>query len=280
MATIKLKAAQAVELLAKMGVTAELVADDATDADFNIDTALQAIDANREPIISQKIKPALNDELHGSITAKVSHSARKAISELTGIAVKDLEGKDVAEALKLGFTHFSKTTGGDKEAVMQQLQDVMAAHTKELETERNARKGDKDTYDRELARFGVSNALGHIYASAKQLGDKANKAVLQDDFHGYLDRTYVTRLADDKKTILLYDMKDPSKLALNESNTQTLNIADLHKKFHSERGQWHEDNRSEKAKDHLSQVKPHAVKADNGQILSSREQQIATFADL
>lgn len=280
MAQRKLTLKQAQEFLNKLGADVELVADDATDIEYNEDELYGVIDSAREPIISQKLRGTLEADLNKSISGKISAATRKSLIDATGVPSADIEGKDTKEATKIAVAFYAKSLGTDKETAASQLQEVMANHAKEVQRLTGERETEKQQYQRQIASFGINQVLGGLYSTAKGIDPKANKAILQEDFKNYLERTYELRLSEDQKSILLYDKNNPEKLALNEAGTQVVQLSDIQKKYHVERGQWNEDNRQVNPADKQINVKPFPVKTTDGKVLTTGNQVDAQMREM
>lgn len=255
MAQHKFTLKELLELNKHLGVDVEIVEDEAQsdfkrqDEPITIDALLTAIDTGREPIISNKIKGSIEGELNRSISGKVSAAVKKTLIEATGISKDKIEGKDTKEAVQIAISHYAEALGTDKKSAADQLKEVMEAHAKELDAEREGRKTDKGDFESKLSQHDKNNILSSYYGGAKGIDPKANKSVLQEDFLLWLERSYNVKVNEDKKGFTLYDKANPEKVALNQSNTQVVNWQDVAKDYHTSRGQWHEDSRRDNPAD-------------------------------
>lgn len=253
------------------GEDVEVVADDSTESEHDADAIINLVDVKRSPIIEQKLRTTLEADVNKHVNGKNMSALRKVLAEMTGVPAADIEGKDAKEATKIAFAHYGKSLGGDKEGLEQQLREVMEKHSQELEKERKGRTEDKANFDKQIARYGINNILAEMYANAKGISEKANKQILQADFLNHLERNYTLKLSEDGKTLKLYEIADPTKVALNKAGTNELVLADEMKQYHVDRLQWHEDNRDVNP----AKVVPHAPNQPirNGQQVFTTEQQ-------
>lgn len=283
---MKLTAKQALDLLKATGLNSVELVDDEAQSDYittkdntdpdkvvSHDGLIRTIDAAREPIILQKVLPGKETEINGKVAGKINNAIRTQLHELTGIPKADLEGKDSKEAATLAFAHWSKTSGGDKEAFAQQLKDVMTAHATEkqtlLETEGNKFKELESKYIRKQTMDNLMN----VYNEAKGINPKANKAILANDFLTNLENEAIVKYNETSKEFELYDKANPSVRLLDASKNSFLKINDKVKEYHSARDQWNEDNRAISAEEEMK--KRNANQQDqftkDGQVLSKRD---------
>lgn len=276
----KLTKEQALELLSVVMPGAELAGDNEPGDPITQDEFLQLIDAAREPVISQKVLAAKNDELHKDITKKVNYSMRKALADATGVPVSEIDGKDVAEALKIGLDKYGKTLGTDKEAFTQQLNEVLESHKLEKASILKAESEKYNALESKYTRKATLDSLLAEYDKAKGIKPTANKKILAEDFLSALEREAIVKVSE-KGEIELYDRNKPEIRLLNSSNNGFQNVADRIKEYHSLRDQWHEDTRQENLHEHMKHRGPD-VKTDpilqDGKVVSPLEQQLASIS--
>lgn len=261
-------AKQIIALLHSLGLAdVEIVEEDKADAAYDQDADIKEIDGSREPIISQKIKGALEQDVHKSVSGKTLSAHRAALVEATGISadlIKDLNGK---EATKAALAHYAKTLGVDKETAATQLQEVMGNHTKEIERVKGEKDKEIETLRVELSSFGINNVLAGMYSDTTKFPKGVKPEILQGDFYSDLQRRFDIKLNADKKGITLYK-KGTNEIALNAQGTLPIDLAAEQKNFHMERGQWNEDNRGQNPADTLKDKHTAPVKVGN-EVLSA-----------
>lgn len=280
MAKQKVTQKQLLEFLAQHGLAdVEVVADDATDTSFNGDELLSMLDASREPIISQKVISAKQAELNKAAAGKMHNAYRKALNATFGIDISAIDGKEASEAVSLALEHFKSTLGDSDKASSEQMQKIMAAHAEEIKAEREARAAEKNSYEDKIAKFGINKVLSNMYASASKIPSTLKKDVLQEDFLNYIDGKYKLSVSEDGNSIHLFDKANPTQRVLTANNGQFLDINDVHKEYHTVRGQWHEDARGiNPAKASAAPpVNNFPIKGAGGNIVSETEQKVAAM---
>jgi len=273
MAQRKLTAKQLQQAYSKLtGEDVDLVADDNAETAYNEDEILSLVDANRSPIIEQKLRGVLEGEINGKVSGKITAAHKKTLIELTGIPAAEIEGKDGKEATRLAVQHYAKSLGTDKDTAAQQLQEVMSNHAKELEAVKGTLTAKEQEFQQKIASFGIKNVLGQLYANAKGIDPKAKKDILQSDFEQYLHGNFTVKLTEDGKDIVLYEKNNPNNLALNDARSQQVKLADIQKQYHVDRMQWNEDNRAVNPAEAIAKPKDHFVKGADGNMMSPNQQ--------
>jgi len=273
MAQRKLKLAEVLKSYTLLtGEDVEVVADEATDSAFVEDEILSLADANREPIISQKIKGTLESDINKNVLGKVSNAVKKELIATTGVPESEIKDKTYNEAVKISVAHYAKSLGTDKESAAEQLKTVMAAHELELKNRDTTYATKESEWQRKIDRYGIDAVMSQLYAGAKEIDTKADKAVLQSDFTEYLEKNYGLKVSADGKSIDLMDRADGTKLAMNKAGTQALKLSEVQKEYHKARNQWNENPANVNPADTLkSNVKDHFVKQGD-KVLSPNQQ--------
>lgn len=121
---MKLTAAQAQELVRKLGVAdAEIVADDAADAGFDLDSAIQAIDESRiafhRPSIEQDVRAAADSAASG----KLGGILRRSIAKRTGLSPSELEKIDkLDDVIEHALGKYKENLSGDTKTMQEAIE--------------------------------------------------------------------------------------------------------------------------------------------------------------
>lgn len=261
---IKLTLAEALSLLAKVGVQAVEIVDKAEDSDFvttkdsdkpvNNDTLLMAVDASREAIIAPKVIQAKTGEIHASVTGRINGALRSQLSQKTGIPTADLKDLDSTEAIGKAYDYMMSKVGGDKETLIAERDSLMQAHSKALKDNDTKWEGKVNEVTGKLTNKEIIAKLVKDHNEAKGLPITANRAALAATFKNYLDGKAIVKYNEAKDEIELYDKANPDlRLYTNESKTTYLQPSDDIKSYYTNLGIWNEDNRGVKPADVMQQ---------------------------
>lgn len=235
---------QVISLLEAVGVTHVEVVDDEKDSDFNMDTALTAVDTTREAIIGPRLVAAKEAEILSGVSGKVNGSIRAEVARLTGVATKELDGLDTKEIVKKGLEHYAVTLGKGKEELRAELENMMSTHNTATETLKAEYEGKLSAGEKKYQTREIVDALTEIHTAAKGLPKDANRRALAESFYTLLSNQYNIKYDEAKKEVVLYDKTNPDIRAYtNEQKNTFMTPADCMVSTYKNQGLWSEDNR-------------------------------------
>lgn len=257
---MKLTQQQLSELLKGIGLAdVELVEND-TDADFDKDAALSAIDSNRrkvlEPQIESEIRPAIEGATHGKWKA--------ALNRVTGVGHKKMEGIDnVDEIAKLAVGHKVESVAGTQEETTKRFEEMMKTHNEAIEAKDKEWSG---KYEELNNKYVSRDMLDFFKGKLKEapLPEKLDRDIAAKDLMNYLREKYHLSYDEAAKQVALMDKANPAIPALNEAKNAQIDILAEAKSFFEPRNNWVTDMRN---------VNPADAMANKGQKPVFQQQQ-------
>lgn len=231
---------QLLEFAQAAGVEAVEIVEDEAQSDFNMDTALQAVDSAREGIIRPRIETQLRDTIEKEISGLNGGKLDAWLVEHTGIKRADLKGLTDPQKVKAAKDFLVNQLEGDKQATqakIEELRSTMEAERLEavrsVEQERDQWKG--KYIDRDLLEALQTELKG------APLPEKLDRSIAAKDLKSHLSELYHIQYNEQTKAIELFDKANTTMPALNGS--QKVKIMDEAKAFFEPRNNWMTDMR-------------------------------------
>lgn len=234
MAKIKFTAAQALAFINKLGVDAEIVADDQADNDFNEEDAIKMVDESRGKIIKPDLEAALRTDLTTSIAGKHGGELRAHLRRLSNNVLKTSDLKDLKDEEAL--QKFLEVMVGQKDASLEDIRTQMKNALEEAEAEKTRLLSEKDTaYNALKTKYterDIDSLLEEELNNVPRTG--GNIKVQAQLAKTYLRGKYKDYFDENAKKIELRDLANPDKPALNGQVAVKLN--DVLTEFAKENG--------------------------------------------
>lgn len=237
----KLTTAQLTEFLQSIGLNDVQLVEDDTQADYNADSLLQAVDSSRRGIIEPQVIQSQKQSLYAQMKAAVEKDNIKFLSELSGLDKKNFDGKSHDEAVKAAIEHIKSNTASDADA-QKKIDEILASHAAEkqrLESEYTSK------YSELEGKYTKREILNHIvkaHKEAKGLPTNANIEKLAELFYEAKKSDVVMRINENGE-LALYDPKSPDTVMLNSTKTAHVGLKDLIQPHYEALGIWATDTR-------------------------------------
>lgn len=237
---MKLTQKQLTDLLASLGVKGVEVVDDETQSEFNADSFLTAIDANREPILQSKFRDGLTKEIQG----RQGGILRGLLTRATGMSRKELDDIEAdADAIKAAIDHQLKLVEGDKQQVKDQLDQVLANHAAEIqklaqEKDAEIAAANEKYIDRDVTEYYLDRLNG------LPISEKADKKFIAGLWKEAMKASHHVKYDEQKRGVSYYNKDKTDNLSLNESGTGPIDDTAILKDIATKIGAWETDTRN------------------------------------
>ena len=208
------------------------------DAEYNQDTALQAIDTHRTTFIKPRVVSELKDSIHGEQMAKLNKALRVKLASLTGAQMDQLETeKDTDKMLELSIGTLSenlkKDIGKDKQAWISERDELLKAHNANIQAKESEWIQKHSALEQQIQSQYVHAALAKLHKEAKGLPVAAVYA-------SPLDRTMETaRILAAPHQLEVHPREGLKEIS--HGHWEQLTRAEVEQKFPSEAAAWDED---------------------------------------
>lgn len=237
----KLTKDKLIAFLNSIGLKDVQLVDKEEETEFDNDTALQAVDAARKPIISQLVIAEEKGKIHKEVAGTVNRALKKQLAEITGIDKANIEELESQDALKTALEHYKTTMSGEKDA-QAKIDAILAAHKLEKE---GIIKTEIDKYTALNEKYTRREIVNHIIAAhkdAKGLPTKANIEKLAEQFYEANKNDVIWHL-NGKNELELRDPANPETVKFNKTNTNPLKLSDMIQPHYEGLGLWSTDTR-------------------------------------
>lgn len=249
---MKVTQSQLIELVQiAAGVQNVEVVEDESQSDYNQDTALQAIDSNREGIIRPRIEGTLRETIEKEVGGIHGGKLETWLTKNTGISRAAMKDKSDEEKVALAVKHLTSQLDGDKQATQAKIDEILAEHNQQLESI----KGDYESKLTAANQKYISREIrDYMKAELKDFPFKSDvdRDVAVEDLHNALMSKYDLNFDEANKAVKLFTKDKPGIEALNAAQTNKITIKDEATAYFTPRGQIAKDMREERAVDHLN----------------------------
>jgi hypothetical protein len=238
----KLTQKEAIQLLAAAGVQAVEIVEEGSD--FNLETSLSAIDAERSKIIRPQIETEITDKVKSDLMGRAAGSLRAIIKRNFQIDAKELEGLNDEEMIKKAVEKHDSKFSKDTE----QLREELKAKDTVYAQRETALKAEKDTLESQW--------------KEKYFDREIKDAILKDLENSPLPKgvnkpeisELLKKMAKDEVHLVINDKtgeieprtKDNIEMPVyNDTKTSTIKLADITQKNLKKLGLWETDMRNQ-----------------------------------
>lgn len=240
---MKITQSQLLELLKVVGLKDVQLVEADEESEYDKDTALQAIDGSRKPIIAQQVLDEKEEELTKSITGMNGNILERQLVKQFGIAAKDLKGIEKNdEKIAFAIQQFMSKQSEEKQDVQAAIEEVrqalLAEHeTKVAEIQTQLENANKKYIDRDV--------LEWVETSLKEapISERADRKVIAKQFKNHLENQFALNYKEQDRLVELFDKTNPNKPALNSAKTGAPDVLELAKEFLTPLGIWETDMR-------------------------------------
>lgn len=237
---------QVKDLLQKAGVQVVVVEKD-EDSDFNLDTALAAIDTAREPIIKGKIGDELVQTAVDEAQGKMIGAMKSEAARISGLQTNEFNGLKPSEILKKVSENIKSTLDTDKQGWLTEREQMANDHEAAI----NKIKGEESAKTKEWeSKYNERDLREFIRGKHKTLNlpTTANREDLADEFFELNKNKFKMSIEGDKIVLTDSTGKRPFK---EGSTSQFLEIDDLINSRYEKAGLIVKDARGERADQHM-----------------------------
>lgn len=258
----KLTQKEAIQLLAAAGVPAVEIVEDGSE--FNLDSHLSAIDAERSKIIRPQIEDDITEKTKSAMMGKAAGTLRSIIARTFQIDKKELEGLNdedmVKKAVEKHDVKFSKDT--------EQLRTEMTEQLANFTAKESAMKNEKEVLDAQWKDKYFDREIRD--AILKDL----DKAPLPKSVNKIEISDLLKKMAKDQANLVLNEKtgeieprtKENIEMPMyNEAKTSTIKLSDLIQGNLKRLGLWETDMRNQRPEDALKNVQQTDYRQPNNQ---------------
>jgi hypothetical protein len=261
---MKVTQQQLLELAKTIGLKDVELVDDEKDSEYDSDTALQAIDASREPIIKTKFDNDIEQQANKAATGRALGTLKAVLKRWSG-AEEKMFTKDMTpdQMVETALAHYTSTLDQDKGEAQKQLDEILARHQQERTQLEETYKSQLSDAHSKLTRRDIMEYIGQQMKDAP-LRKGYDKNVAVEDAYNHLNSIYDLQWDEKEKKVNLID-KNTKLSALNDAGTLAVNPMDKIRPYFESRGAWATDMRDADAVTPTNQNgTPYQGKQQNG----------------